>query len=812
MKGAGVQERRSIGPGQGVPRARLCAGASQLVVLLLAFLLLGLLYSLTVPVFEAPDEDAHFAYARYLAETWRLPVQDPDNPGPWRQEGSQPPLYYAVVALVIQGIDTRDAEALDWNNPQNVMGHPGVPGNKNRFIHTDREAFPYRGAALAVHLARLVSLLMGAGTVWLTYLIAQHIFAGRLAPALAAAALVAFLPQFLFVSGAVNNDNAVTLFSTGTLYCLLRVVSGPGSQDSEGRALVAGRRRPWTWELGLGACLGLALLSKLSALLLVPFVVLVLAVAAWQRRSEARFARAHGPQTADRRPSTEQPSTVGDQRSFQHSALFWFGIMTLVTLGMAALVAGWWFLRNVQLYGDPVASNVIMAVAGRRAFNLERFLAGAWDEFRGLRWSFWALFGWFSLPVVRSVYLVLDLLTLVAVLGLVIVAMGRRPSAALRSAALLALWLLMVFGGLVWWTTLVKGAQGRLLFPAIAPIAVLLVAGWRVWLPDRLERAMPALVGVPMLAFAVWCLLGVIRPAYARPPLIEPGQVPAEATRPQVTFGGRIRLLGVDVSPTDVAPGGTVRLTFYWQALAPVEEDALLNIRLFGHNLALLVNEDTYPGWGTFPPSLWPVGPVIVDRYRFQLPAEADIPTLVRVDVGFVDRATQARWPATDPRGQSVPSPTLVANFRLRQPGEAAPFGEPVARLDEGIVLLSYRVEPEVTRAGGRVTLTLEWGAESVPAEDYAVFLHLVDADGQVVAQADGPPRGGDYPTSAWLPGDRVPDLRAVKVPPDVRPGEYHLLVGMYRLETGERLRAYDAAGRRWRDDAILLDFTVYVR
>jgi len=763
-------------------------------MLLLAFIVTGLSYSVIVPVFEAPDENAHFAYARYMAQTGSLPVQDPANPGPWSQEGSQPPLYYLLAALVIRGVDTSEVAALQWKNPQNVMGHPAEPGNKNRFIHTDRERFPYQGAVLAVHLARLVSVLMGAGTVWLTYLIARQVFApsgegpSEPALALASAAFVAFLPQFLFISAAVNNDSAVTLFSTASLYCLLRLTSSLGPQ-------VAGDRAQWAWALALGICLGLALLSKLSALLLVPFLALTLAVEAWHKRLGHRFL-----------------------------------VAVLAALGVAALVAGWWFLRNLRLYGDPVAANVMMEIAGRRAFKLERFLGGAWEELRGLRWSFWALFGWFSLPISRPVYLVLDVLVLAAALGLVMRKLRPTTNRGTDFVAwrwpisLLLLWLLMVLGGLVWWAAFAKGAQGRLLFPAIAPIAVLLVAGWWPWLPRRTAGTMPVLVGLPMLAFALGCLLGVIRPAYARPPLINPDQIPREVARPEATFGGVVRLLGVTVTPADVAPGQTVNLTFYWQALAPVAEDALLNIRLFGHDpspmhtardfsaspaLALLVNEDTYPGWGTFPPVLWPVGPVVVDRYRFNLPADADVPALVRVDVGFVDRVTGQRWPVTDGRGQPTPAPTFVTSFRLRRPDKVRTAQQPLARLDDGIVLLGYEVVPAVVHAGGSVRMTLQWAAEAVPAADYTVFAHLVDASGRLVAQADGPPRGGDYPTRVWLPGDRVPDQRVIQVPSDAPPGEYHLLVGMYRLETGQRLPAYDTDGRHWPDDAVRLPVSI---
>jgi hypothetical protein len=68
------------------------------------------------------------------------------------------------------------------------------------------------------------------------------------------------------------------------------------------------------------------------------------------------------------------------------------------------------------------------------------------------------------------------------------------------------------------------------------------------------------------------------------------------------------------------------------------------------------------------------------------------------------------------------------------------------------------------------------------------VFLHLLDAAGKLVAQTDGQPRAGDYPTSAWGAEDVVADPYRLDLPGDLRPGTYRLVTGMYLLQTGARL------------------------
>jgi hypothetical protein len=78
----------------------------------------------------------------------------------------------------------------------------------------------------------------------------------------------------------------------------------------------------------------------------------------------------------------------------------------------------------------------------------------------------------------------------------------------------------------------------------------------------------------------------------------------------------------------------------------------------------------------------------------------------------------------------------------------------------------------------------LQWHALAQPAADYTVFVHALDSSGKVIAQADGPPLGGDFPSGTWLPGETVLDHHALSLPP----GTYTLEVGLYELVTLQRL------------------------
>jgi hypothetical protein len=84
--------------------------------------------------------------------------------------------------------------------------------------------------------------------------------------------------------------------------------------------------------------------------------------------------------------------------------------------------------------------------------------------------------------------------------------------------------------------------------------------------------------------------------------------------------------------------------------------------------------------------------------------------------------------------------------------------------------------------------VTLYWQASETPAQDYTLFLHLLDPAGNQLAGADGPPLNDDYPTRLWQAGDWIVDSRAVLIPAEVPAGEYTLAIGFYDPQTGERL------------------------
>jgi 4-amino-4-deoxy-L-arabinose transferase-like glycosyltransferase len=356
-----------------------------LFVILAIFLVLGVLYLQATPLLETPDEPSHFHLVKYIADEARLPPARaaPSDAGPVAviAEGPpvyyQPPLYYLLGAPLISGLDTDGFARGVVPNPNWARGWAPTPGrsadNKHIYVLTKDQREPIAGWAAAMKRLRVFSLLLGAATVVGAYALAKTIWRhpDHRAYVLVATALVAFNPAFLFVTIGVTNDALLFALSTWAfvLMALLILSGSDASSASKGWALVA----------LLGVVLGLAALTKQSALALLPVAALAVV---WGAQRERRPRR---------------------------TALIWLALVA----SLVALVAGWWYLTNGLNYGDPLgfAPHQTPQVEWRPTpAEIARQLGQA---LRG----YWAVFGWGLIQVDPVVYPVAALFALLGLPG-----------------------------------------------------------------------------------------------------------------------------------------------------------------------------------------------------------------------------------------------------------------------------------------------------------------------------------------------------------------------------------------------------------
>jgi len=739
------------------------------VLLIVAgFLLLGILYSLATPAFEASDELNHYPVVDYLAQGNHLPVQQPGQETYFGQEGSQPPLYYALAAALTFWIDTGDLPAQLRLNPHAKRGVPLAEDNKNMIVRTEPAPFPWRGSVLAVMLIRWFSLLLGVGTILSTYSLVRRLIPAQPALALSAMALNAFLPMFLFISASVNNDNLVVLLSSLSLLLMVRLTQ----EGSRRRELVL-----------LGGLIGLAALSKLSGLALLTLAGLALAL----------------PHLSEMWPAGRW-----DWAAFWRACRRWaldFGLVLLPFL----LVAGWWFVRNWQLYGEPTGLNAMLAVAGRRPADF--VLSDLLGEFQGFRINFWGLFGAVNVLMhPHWVYTLLDIFSLIAAagLGLWLWRLWRGGQLAAGLLFLIpAVWIGLEFVALIRWTSLTAASQGRLLFPTISAIFTLVMLGWSSWLPPRWRRIGLALPPTLLFLLAAATPFTAILPAYPLPARQIVDSVPPSAQPFNVDYGGTARLLAFAVDKSLVHPDDTVSVTLYWEALAPLEKDYSVFVQVFGWQEDL-GQSDSYPGGGSVPTSFWTPGQIIRDVHHIFISGATPGLRPAWIAAGLYDFATRKRPPATDAQGQAVVFPILT---KLQSSWTATEW-QPQHPLDlnfaNQIRLVGYDAASQTPRPGEEWNFTLYWQASAGVDRDYTVFIHLLDEKGALVGQADRMPLMGFYPSSRWLPGELLNDSHLLTIDGGLPAGVYRVLIGLYDATNGERLPILDAGGQATDNFALL--------
>ena len=229
--------------------------------------------------------------------------------------------------------------------------------------------------------------------------------------------------------------------------------------------------------------------------------------------------------------------------------------------------------------------------------------------------------------------------------------------------------------------------------------------------------------------------------------------------------------------PATIKPGETLTFRAHWRPERGVDAP----ITFFAH-LVDYSGRQTFAAFdhNGFPPSLWHGGEMVTAT--FPLPVPAETPAGVYW-VEFGAYTTRGERLLTNVgEDQDELGPVVVL------PRETA-AGTPVARLGEVVGLLP----PVVRRAGDGLDVDLRWLPAGPLSREHAVFVHVLDASGKLVAQADGPPAGGRWRAPYWLPNVAVDDARHVTLPPGLPSGVYRVTAGLYQPETGERLPASPA-------------------
>ena len=756
---------------------------SPIRLIILLFLLIGTTYAILTPPFEASDELWHYPMIQHLGQGNPLPVQvyDPALAGPWKQQASQPPLYYYLGALATFWIDTSDMDTVRWLNPHVDNGVITADGNINLAIHPPQTS-PWQGSLLAVRLVRLLSVLLGACTVYLTYLIGLEVAPQRPWLALGAAVFNGFTPMFLFISGAVNNDNlAIPLASLGVLL-LIRIVTKPPAH-------------PWRQTLLIGCVIGAAVLTKQGTIGLIPLAWGTFFIYQWS--ASQSVSRSANPQS----PIRNQQSLLPLLSLTLLRSLAQFALMCLPVLA----IAGWWYWRNIQLYGDLLGWSAFIAVLGERETAAP--LAQLWQERWGFMLSYWGLFGGVNVPLWEWVYHLLNTLVLLAIPGFLlflvtnfrIASKGHTspiPNYQLPITKLpitkflnlityhfpLVVCLLFsaaIVYGLTQWASTTWSSQGRLVFTAISTLNVLWVLGLAGGLPEVWSKRVVTAVAsflITLSALAPWL---IIRPAYQPLQVVGDGACTAAICLPPATatFGDHLRLLGYTIqSPSPTQPGDGVEVWLEWLVVGETTRNWSVFVHLNDPVLGVpIAQRDMYLGQGLLPTSLLREGEKITNYYRLGVPPTAVSPADLALTVGLYDYDTWERLPLTSGEDHLPLAAVPLASRTGDVPNPVS------VNFNHQFELVGYELEPRRTAVGQPITATLYWRVLRQPTADYTFFAQLVGADTTRWAAADV-----GQPTSQWQVGQVVPITYTLLLDEATPPHIYPLRIGVYLYADGQ--------------------------
>ena len=712
-------------------------------LILLLFVVLALAYSVVNPLHEATDELRHYRFVRFIAANQRLPVQGQEA---CRTQSHHPPLFYVLGALATGWVET--GRALCDTPPENPFwayryADVGVD-NKNQYLHGAEEAFPWRGEALAAHIIRAINVFFGMGTVWLTWASGRAIWPLQRAIASGAAAFVAFNPMFLYMSGAINNDVIAAFSGAAVLLACVRLL-----RDPQGLSL--------RWGALMGALYGLALMSKFNMATFAVLIAAAMTTVAWRKRQWRTWLRA-----------------------------------ALLSVVVAALVAGWWFARNQLLYGEPTGFRTVTELWGAR--DPRESLPLALLELP-LAWStLWGRFGFGQIPLPPVVYDGLGWLMFAGLLG-ALLSLLRRARGMHVFVGMLALDVLLAFAVLFnYMLVSPAGAMGRFFFPGLPALALLMFYGLAQLLAGaagvarasvvsqaRAQGLLAWLANGGMLALALAALLGYLAPAYARPPTF-----PADMQVPNavnVQFSGLATLRGYALSQETLRPGEPLRVDLYWEVDGAPPGNFLLFLHLIDSTGALVAQRDTHPGTGTFPTGQWRPGDRFMDSLSIYVPETAYTPETVRVSVGLY--APTYRLGITGPSGEPLGDSLTLGVVALEPDDEVNPAGEEVPNpmeqnFQNEVYLRGYEYDRRLLQAGTRLEVTFYWEREMNVQRQYETRLQLLDG-GAVHAQAQQA-----LAPQQWQPEAIEVDSIVLELPADLAPGAYVVRLVMYDPAHGE--------------------------
>lgn len=285
-----------------------------------------------------------------------------------------------------------------------------------------------------------------------------------------------------------------------------------------------------------------------------------------------------------------------------------------------------------------------------------------------------------------------------------------------------------------------------------------------------------------------------------------------------------LALAGFDIGSKELMQGDTLPMTLYWRARQKPTRDYLVQLLVVDSEGGWRASAMDRPAGDALPTPQWNAGDFWTQKVQLTLDA-GSAPGTATVLLFVTDAAVDDTLPVqtgaptrdltikgmVSPGNRvvhAVPLTTLSISGRTRQTAMPSPQHPMQVSFSDRIKLLGYDLNAEIVKPGDTLNLGVYWQPLDRLYRRYAVFVHLLDVSGALVAQVDSEPQSGNAPTTSWLPPEVIADRYATQLPSNLVPGKYTLEIGLYERDTGRRLSVDGASG----DSLVLQQITVAAR
>jgi hypothetical protein len=435
------------------------------ILLLCLVLIRGLIYGLLIPADQFPDEFHHFK----IIKAKQLEFSHADE-----QEKIDTATEIMYTIYYLRYPETTQQHSLDEFTGTKL---PTPPSSLHLYYVTAAWLLNMFSGDIQseFYLIRGISMLCGLFVVLLSYLSVRELFPENLFLVIGVPTLITFIPQFSAMNGAINNDKLAEVFTAFAFLLMIKIFRN-GMRGRQGGILIL-----------LFGIIGLAILSKRSALFMLPVLVVFLFVYWW------RYSLGVG----------------------MHAVL--------ITLLIVMIVGAYAFMKNVSAIDNFVRDYIIWVPAYKIAYFVFRPELYTLDAFKQylkffivMYWSFWGVFGYMTIHLHHFWYVAVAFVQLYSICGLLwFVRKVKTHKIVVERWRIKSLYL---FGISIFFAVMLpflrsnifRGefllAQGRYLFPVLIPISILTLLGLTIVIPAKYHRLAGILGLLGLLVLDTICL------------------------------------------------------------------------------------------------------------------------------------------------------------------------------------------------------------------------------------------------------------------------------------------------------------------